>query len=73
MNEMHRRFDEIEALIDKLQAARAKVEPFGPDWWAITDRITQELNRMTSVNRTCLQQMSMHYTTGLPADLRVGL
>ncbi|URY99198.1 hypothetical protein 6939_0019 [Klebsiella phage 6939] len=73
MSLLTKRFDEVDAKITKLQEARKRTEPFSAEWWNITSLIGKELDKLTVINRACCEQNLIHYTTGLPADLRIGL
>lgn len=73
MSLLRKRFNEVDAKITKLQEARKRTEPFGAEWWNITSLIGEELDKLTVINRACYEQNFIHYTTGLPADLRIGL
>ncbi|WNV46809.1 hypothetical protein [Klebsiella phage KL01] len=73
MKELQNRFNEVDETINKLQAARAKVSPFSSEYWSISGRINEELDRLASINAAIEQHYGLRYTTGLPADLRIGL
>lgn len=73
MSLLKKRFDEVDVKITKLQEARKRTEPFGAEWWNISGLINDELDKLTVIDRACCEQNMIHYTTGLPADLRIGL